>query len=175
VLFIISAIAIVWDGLVDDLETADVAIVLGNKVEIDGTPSARLQARLDKAVALYAQGMFDRIIVSGGTGREGYDEAEVMQRYLVAKGIPESNVYVDSEGNNTYLTARNSAIFMEEHGWKSAMVITQYFHISRSRLALKRFGISPVYSAHADYYDLRDVYSVGREVVAYLYYFIRAY
>lgn len=69
---------IVLDGLRDDVQVSDVGIVLGSKVMPDGTPSARLQARLDKAAELYRQGMFKHVIVSGGSGVEGFSEAKVM-------------------------------------------------------------------------------------------------
>jgi vancomycin permeability regulator SanA len=96
--FILSAALIVISGLSDDIHAADVAIVPGNKVENDGRPSERLRARLDKVIALYGQGLFPDVIVSGGTGSEGFDEAEVMKRYLVENGLPETHVYVDSGG-----------------------------------------------------------------------------
>lgn len=76
---VIHTIIIVTDGLNDELEVVDVAVVLGNKVELNGQPSDRLQARLDKAVKLYEEDFFKYIIVSGGKGKEGLDEAEVMR------------------------------------------------------------------------------------------------
>ena len=79
-IFVLTAAAICFDGLNDMLGHADVAVVLGTKVEPDGNPSPAMAARLDEAVALLHT--FDRIIVSGGTGREGYDEAKVMKAYL---------------------------------------------------------------------------------------------
>jgi vancomycin permeability regulator SanA len=172
--FTLAATLIVADGLTDDIHAADVAIVPGNTVEKDGRPSARLQARLDQTVALYRQGLFPDVIVSGGVGREGFDEAEVMKRYLVEKGVPEGHVHVDSGGATTYLTARNATRIMREHGWQSAMVVSQYFHVPRMRLALKRSGITPVFSAHAKYFELRDVYSIAREVVGYGAYLLRS-
>src|SRR5215213_1653173 len=78
--FTLAATLIVADGLNDDIQAADVAIVPGNTVEKDGRPSARLGARLDQTVALYRQGLFPDVIVSGGVGSEGFDEAEVMKR-----------------------------------------------------------------------------------------------
>ncbi len=173
--FAISAILIVADGLSDDVKAADVAIVLGSKVEENGLPSARLRARLDKAVELYRQGLFPRVIVSGGFGSEGFDEAAVMKKYLVEKGLPEASVYVDSQGTTTHLTARNSAQLMKENGWRSALVISQYFHISRTKLALRRYGVSPVFSAHAEFFELRDLYSTAREVFGYGGYLLRSY
>src|ERR1044071_5996210 len=93
--FILGAVLIVVDGLRDDIHTADVAVVLGNTVETDGRPSARLRARLDKAVELYRGGLFRHVIVSGGVGVEGFNEAEVMKSYLISQGVPEGSIVAD--------------------------------------------------------------------------------
>jgi vancomycin permeability regulator SanA len=173
--FLLGAVLIVADGLRDDIRPADVAIVLGNIVERDGRPSARLRARLDKAVELYRGGLFRHVIVSGGTGVEGFNEAEVMKKYLISQGVPEGYIIADGEGLTTSLTARNAAQVMKERGWQSALVISQYFHISRTRLAVKSYGVRSVYSAHAEYFELRDVYSIAREVIGYEAYLMRRY
>jgi uncharacterized SAM-binding protein YcdF (DUF218 family) len=54
-------------------------------------------------------------------------------------------------------TARNTA--------KSALVVTRYLHIPRSRYALQRAGIHRVSTAHARFFEARDVYSIARELV----------
>jgi vancomycin permeability regulator SanA len=172
--FTLAATLIVADGLTDDIHAADVAIVPGNTVEKDGRPSARLSARLDQTVALYRQGLFPNVIVSGAVGSEGFDEAQVMKRYLVENGVPEGSIHIDSGGATTHLTARNASRMMGENGWQSALVVSQYFHVPRTRLALKRSGVAPVFSAHAQYFELRDVYSIAREVVGYGTYLLRA-
>lgn len=172
--FTLAAALIVADGLTDYLHAADVAIVPGNTVEKDGRPSARLGARLDQTIALYRQGLFREVIVSGGVGSEGFDEAEVMKRYLVERGVPEGSIHVDSGGATTHLTARNASRMMRENGWQSALVVTQYFHVPRMRLAMQRSGVTPVFSAHAPYFERRDVYSIAREVVGYVAYLLRA-
>lgn len=41
-------------------------------------------------------------------------------------------------------------------------------------LAMRRMGITPVYSAHARYFELRDLYSTAREVVGYPAYLLGA-
>ena len=173
--FFLGALLIVADGLRDDIRPADVAIVLGNTVERDGRPSARLRARLDKAVELCGDGLFGHVIVSGGVGAEGFNEAEVMKAYLVSQGLPEGFIIADGEGATTSLTARNAAQLMKEQRWQSALVISQYFHIPRTRLAVESYGVRPVYSAHAEYFELRDVYSIAREVVGYGAYLMRRY
>jgi uncharacterized SAM-binding protein YcdF (DUF218 family) len=173
--FLVAAALLVADGLRDEIHPADVAIVPGNTVESDGQPSARLRARLDKTLELYRGGLFAHVIVSGGVGAEGFDEAEVMKRYLVSRGVPEDRVIADGGGATTYLTARNAAEVMRRNGWGSALIVSQYFHIARTRLAVEGFGVRPVYSAHAEYFELRDLYSVTREVIGYGAYLARGY
>lgn len=170
----LATAVLVIDGLTDNIAKCDVAIVLGSKVELDGTPSARLKARLDRAADLYADGLFPWIIVSGGTGKEGFDEAAVMSAYLVSRGVPQTAILADPQGVNTQATAVNSAALMKAHDLKSAMAVTQYFHIPRTRMTLKTAGIEPVYTAHAKHFELRDLYSTPREVVGYAVYWLRS-
>jgi vancomycin permeability regulator SanA len=168
---LISAGVIVASGLTDHIHPADVAVVFGNKVELNGQPSVRLRARLDKAASLYKQDYFPIIFVSGGIGVEGYDEADVMKKYLIGQGIPESAIVTDNQGIDTFATARNATGWMEEKGYQSVMVISQYFHIPRARLAFEKCGVAPVYSAHADLFEWRDLYhSIPREVVGWFVY-----
>ncbi|MEP7218001.1 MAG: YdcF family protein [Bacteroidota bacterium] len=174
-IYCFAGIAIVVYGLSDTIAVADVAIIPGNTVQRDGTPSARLAARLDRAIELYRGKNIKDMIVSGGIGEEGFNEAAVMKQYLVAHGIPEDHVYPDSNGLTTYHTARNSVAIMKLHGWTNAIVVSQYFHIPRTILAMERSGISPVYSAHANYFEPRDIYSTLREVPGYIDYLFRSY
>jgi vancomycin permeability regulator SanA len=158
--------AIVADGLSDDARRCDVAVVLGSKVELDGKPSARLAARLDKAVELHRAGLVPEVIVSGGLGKEGYDEATTMRDYLVAHAVPAPAIIVDSAGVNTEATARNSAALMRARGYTCAVAVTQYFHITRTKLALRDAGVATVYGAHPDHFEWRDIYSTLREAFA---------
>ncbi len=174
-LLTICSIAIAITGLRDEIKPADVAVVLGNTVDPDGQPSARLQARLDKTVQLYHQKVFPQAIVSGGVGAEGFDEAVVMKQYLVARGVPAARIYVDSSGANTYLTAQRTAELMTKHRWQSAIAISQYFHLPRTKLALQKFGVPTVYTAHANFFEPRDLYSTVREVFSCLFYELRAF
>lgn len=64
--FVAHVAVTVGDGLRDDVQITDVAVVLGNKVELDGQPSDRLRARLDRAVELFDDGSIETIIVAVG-------------------------------------------------------------------------------------------------------------
>ena len=103
--FAVHIAAIVLDGLNDEISVSDAAVILGNKVEPSGLPSERLKSRLDKGLELYKNGFVKYIIVSGGKGKEGYDEARVMHKYLLANNVPENSIIEDSEGMNSHMTA----------------------------------------------------------------------
>ena len=171
--FLLATAALVLAGLNDKLAPADVIVVPGNTIMPDGTPSPRLQARLDAAVKQFREHRAPRILVSGATGKEGFDEAAAMARYLQSRGVPAGAIIEDNQGWTTDATARNAAQLMRAHGWKTAMVATQYFHVPRFRLALARAGINVSGNVHAPYFELRDLYSIPRETVGYAVYFMR--
>jgi vancomycin permeability regulator SanA len=160
-------------GLTARPKAADVAIVFGNTVERTGEPSPRLKARLDRARELYASRQARWIIVSGGLGKEGFDESVVMKAYLARSGVPEAAVYADAQGLNTTRTSANAHAFMTTQGLHSANVVTQYFHIERAKLACRRAGIEVVGAAAPRYYEPRDVYSLAREVIAFPVYVLK--
>jgi vancomycin permeability regulator SanA len=172
--FLAHTIYIVADGLTDEIATADAAVVLGNTVEADGKPSPRLKARLEKSVELYEKNLVGKIIVSGGFGVEGFEEADAMRDYLVTRNIPESAVILDRAGYNTYQTAVDAKQIMQENNLKSVIIVSQYFHITRTRLAFRKAGIEQIYAAHAEYFELRDVYSILREFTGFYTYLLGA-
>ncbi|RTZ48551.1 hypothetical protein EJ377_13810 (plasmid) [Chryseobacterium arthrosphaerae] len=58
--FFIHCVYIIADGLIDRQGKADIAVVLGNKVNEDGTLSDRLAARMDQSITLYTSGRVKR-------------------------------------------------------------------------------------------------------------------
>lgn len=174
-LVILGCFAVTLLGLKENIFAADAAVVLGNQVFSDGVPSPRLAARLDKALALYRDGVCPVIIVSGGIGKEGVDEAEAMAAYLFRREIPEHAVVIDSSGVNTAATARFASRWLSENNGSSIIVVSQFFHLPRTRLAMKGQGISSVGTACADYLEWRDIFSVVREIPALVVYFFRGY
>lgn len=145
---------------------ADLAIVLGNHVDADGTPCARLAARLDRARTLYEAGLCKAILVSGGRGKNGVDEACAMESWLARRGVPEEHIYTDFDGIDSRHTAENAVNIMAEHQLQSAIVVTQYWHIARTVLACRQAGIATVSSAWPRFNEARDLYSIVREMVA---------
>ena len=104
------------------------------------------------------------IIVSGGN--KGADEAEVMGDYLRAHGVPANRLIEDKSGVNTFASAHDTLAIMRHLKFHSVFVVSQYFHVPRARLALERFGNlrRGLHSAHAHYFEWRDLYSSPREL-----------
>ena len=174
--FIVHTAIAVMIGTRDDIAPVDTIVVFGNKVEATGVPSRRLKARLDRAMALYEDGIAPCIIVSGGFGKEGHDESLVMRNYLIGKDVPESSILMDHDGNNSYLTAKNCAAMMQRQSSTSAILVTQYYHIPRARMAFRRCGIADLGHACARMGpETREPLALAREFCAYYYYLLRSY
>lgn len=168
--FTIHSVTIIIDGLRDETDKSDIGIILGNKVDADGTVSERLAKRLDKGIELYNNSVIDFIFVSGGLGKEGYYEGTKMSEYLSERGIPKDKIIIDNDGNTTAATAEN---FRKLNlNVSSVTVITQYYHITRTKLAFKKHGYNTVRGVHADFFELRDVYSIVREFFGYYKYLL---
>lgn len=171
--FIVHCSYTIYFGLHDTLHPADAIVVLGNTVNQDGSLSARLESRLKRAISIIPVVQPQFIIVSGGTGKEGFSEAKKMQEYLIKNGVAKDKIFVDEKGDNTFLTAQNSVILMEKYHLSSVVIVSQFFHLLRTQQAFSQCGWPSTYHAHAQFFALRDIYSLVREFFAfYKYYFV---
>ncbi|WP_233788876.1 MULTISPECIES: YdcF family protein [Chryseobacterium] len=165
--FVIHTVYIITDGLSDNGEKADIAIILGNKVNEDGTLSERLEKRLETGIELYKNHRVTKILVSGGLGKEAFYEGDKMKEFLISNAIPDSVIFVDNYGNNTRLTVENSLKFQQKYKFKSIIVVSQYFHVTRTKKLFKDQGFENTSSVSPRYFEWRDLYSILREFPAY--------
>ncbi|MGE8638232.1 MAG: YdcF family protein [Achromobacter sp.] len=172
-LLALAAFALAAAGLLIGARPADVAVVLGNTVQADGRPSPRLAARLDRAYDCYAASQCRILFVSGGVDPAGTDEAAAMRDYLLARGVPADRIVTDSAGVDSWATARHASAYMREHGYTRALAVTQYFHVPRTMLALRRQGVPDVSGGYPRFFEWRDLYSVFRELPAVAWYAFR--
>lgn len=124
------------------LSNADVIIVLGAKVNPDGTPSNTLEYRLDAAKQAYDEKRASHIIVTGGQGKdENEPEAVCMKRRLVLSGIPPERIFEETASGNTIENLRNAKAIMDREGFGTSIIATTDYHMDRARLIAKRLGI----------------------------------
>lgn len=148
---------------------SDVIIVLGAGVWEHG-PSPALKARLNRAIEVYENGFGDVFIVTGGLGDFPPTEAEAMREYLVGEGVPAGHILLEPLATNTLENLQNSKVIMEEYGWRSAVIVTDVFHMKRALsiagdLSIKASGAAAVDSVLYTNRGLRQTYMM-REVAA---------
>lgn len=165
--FFIHILVIILDGLLNNRSSAEVAVILGNKVNEDGSLSERLTKRLECGLSLFREGRIKKIIVSGGLGTEGYYEGDKMKEFLIVNHVPDSVIIVDNHGDNTELTVLNVLDLQKRIKFKGVMVVSQYFHITRTKMLFRKHGFISVNSTSPVYFEARDIYSLTREFFAF--------
>ncbi len=116
----------------------DAVMILGAYVYENGNPSPVLQDRLDYGYQIYQAGKAKKIIVTGDHGTVQYDEVNAMKDYLIKKGVPPQDIFLDHAGFDTYDSMyRARDIF----GVKSLIISTQQFHINRALYISQRLGL----------------------------------
>jgi uncharacterized SAM-binding protein YcdF (DUF218 family) len=138
---ILAAVSIVWllwvNGQIqyyarlDEARPAD-AIAIFGAAEYDGRPSPVFRARLDHGLALYRQGMAPLVITLGGGGDdEEHSEGVVGHDYLLAQGIPESQIIAETQSANTKESAERLAVIARANHLQRIVVVSDGTHLFR--------------------------------------------
>lgn len=151
----------------DQIPAAYTGIVLGAGAR-NNQVSVILRDRLETAFALYKKGKIKRFLLTGDHGRKNYDEVNTMKDYLVAKGVPESDIFLDHAGFDTYDSMFRAKELFEV---KDAIVITQDFHLNRSLFLARNLGLDAngfaadkrVYKGRK-YYAFREKFTILKAV-----------
>ncbi len=124
----------------ETLKTYDAGIVLGGMLwydqEFDRLQFSRSTDRVIQAIELYKKGYIKKIVFTGGSGsilHQDKKEGVYARRFLLTMGIPELDIIIESESNNT----RENAVFTKQvleaqlpNG--NFLLITSAFHMRRS-------------------------------------------
>ena len=116
----------------------DAIVVLGCRVQADGTPSLALQARTRKAVELYNKGYAETIILTGGVGDHAPAESVAAMNYAVVELGMDPNVFVlEKQSTST----EENAEFAKEAlpAGRSVLIVSDSYHILRSEKVFGRY------------------------------------
>ena len=113
-----------------------VAVVLGNRINDDGSMSALMLKRLEMTLKLYKTFAPTKIILSGGAANPKVDlsEAQMMYDYLVANGIPADVLVLEDKSWTTKQNAEFSVPIAVQMGATELLLCTSIEHMSRPRL-----------------------------------------
>lgn len=147
----------------EKLGDVDCIIVLGAGVNRDGSMSSVLHQRVSAGSKLYYAGVSDRLLLSGDHSRKDYNEVGVMKAYMTEKGIPESVVFTDHAGFDTYDTMYRARDIFKA---KKVLIVTQDFHVSRAVYIARSLGLEAYGYACDGKNTFAGFRNEGRETVA---------
>ncbi|MCL1918879.1 MAG: YdcF family protein [Peptococcaceae bacterium] len=131
----------------------DVAIVLGAGIRGEQV-GPMLARRLDRAVEFYEKNPRALIAVCGGQGfQEDISEALAMERYLMARGVPQEKILKEDKSTSTYENISFAKEILDGYfpqGF-SSVVITSDFHVYRAVQTARKAGVS---ATHLEAYTL---------------------
>lgn len=130
-------------GLRDDAQAADAIIVMG-AAQYRGKPSPVLRGRLDHAVSLWQRGLARWMVLTGGTGAgDSVSEAAVGRAYVVSRGVPDTAILLENEGRTSSQSLRAASELLHARRLRTAVVVSDPFHMLRLEILGRRNGIEP--------------------------------
>ena len=132
---------------------ADAVVVLG--AGVNGTqPSLSLYTRLTAALDYLEENPDVPVVLTGGLGYgEEITEARCMYDWLTARGVDPARLIMEEQAGNTAENFAFSKELLEEQGIDPAenlvAVVTNDFHIARSRLIAARQGYGHAFGVPA--------------------------
>jgi uncharacterized SAM-binding protein YcdF (DUF218 family) len=154
----------------DEARPADVILVLG-AAEYRGRPSPVLRARLDHALELYNLKLAPRILTTGGAGGDPvFTEGGVGRAYLISQGVPSEAIVVETEGESTVHSTALASEIMRRMGLRSAIVVSDGYHIYRVKQMLQSRGVKAFGSPRKDRTPepLRDRWNYVKQAIGYI-------
>lgn len=112
----------------------EVLVVLGNKMNDDGSFSIEMMKRLTKTLEVVKN--YDKVLCCGGIANTiaGVREADRMKEYLIENGVDESKIVIENNSTTTKENAKFSKEILEELGVREITLLSSKSHIRRCYL-----------------------------------------
>lgn len=117
-------------------------VIMGAAVMADGNPSGAMRRRVEGALGLGRRSRDPFYVVTGGIGRCGPPEADVMKAELQAGGVPEHRIATETASTDTLSSIVNCARIIRQLGnADSVSVCSDRYHMPRCRWLFWLLGI----------------------------------
>ena len=118
----------------------DAIIILGARVDEDGSPSGSLNERIEAAAAYLARNPGAVAVASGGQGEdEPMSEARCIYEHLAARGIDPARIIVEDQSASTKENLVNSFALLQGRA-EYVGIVTNDFHIFRALCLGRKLG-----------------------------------
>lgn len=142
-LWAVSMAAVLIFSYIDQAKPAESIVVLG-AAQYDGRPSPVLRARLDHGIDLWNRGMGKVLVLTGGRGAgDTTSEAEAGRAYARKHGVPDTVILLENKGRTTRESMLGVAQLLQDRGIKTAILVSDPFHMLRLSIIGRRFGLTP--------------------------------
>jgi SanA protein len=118
-----------------------VAIIFGAGYYSNGKLSAILEDRVKTGIELYKKNKVEKLLMTGSNPVKEYDEPTAMMNYAIKNGVPKEDIVRDYAGFRTYDSVYRARNVFEV---KSAILVTQRYHMFRAIYTSNRLGIVSV-------------------------------
>lgn len=168
--FLLLIVWIRWQGRQEKLVPADAIVVLG-AAQWNGRPSPVLQARLDRAITLYQEGLAPRLVLTGGSApADAPSEAAVGRDYALAQGIPPEAILVEDQSHTTVENLRGTRELLAALPAPTILLVSDPFHMARARRIAGDLGLTaypaPAHTSPISERPLEEAWYVAREALA---------
>ena len=100
-----------------------------------------LADRVAMGAELYRAGKVQALLMTGDNSEIYYNEPEAMRQYALSLGVPDEAIVLDYAGFRTYDSCYRARDIFQV---RSAILVTQDFHLDRALLVCNQLGIESV-------------------------------
>ncbi len=153
-----------------ELLGAETGLILGtsNKLQ-NGEENPFFKYRMLAAAELIKSGKVEKLLLSGSSDDQYYDEPDDMKEALLALGVSSDQLILDNNGDRTlYSIARLRDIY----GMNECIIVTQKYHAYRALFIAEHLGVeakcyvadSPAFTDHLSAI-LREVFARTKAII----------
>lgn len=127
---------------------ADAIVVLGARVLASGEASPALRERVDKAVALYRQGLAPALLFTGGVAGQLPSEAAAARALALEAGVPTTACHLEERSHSTLQNAQGAAPLLRSLGARRVLLVSDGYHLRRGAALFTQegFAVQPIAS-----------------------------
>jgi uncharacterized SAM-binding protein YcdF (DUF218 family) len=152
-LYVMVTFVQVWHASRQQHHEPAAAIVVMGAAQYDGRPSPVLQARLDRALELYRQGLAP-LVVTTGSKREGdrFTEGFAGYQYLSSRGVPDEDIANVDIGTNTWEELSAASDELQRRAPRQSanlarvrvLIVSDSYHSLRLEHTAREVGLDPL-------------------------------
>jgi uncharacterized SAM-binding protein YcdF (DUF218 family) len=171
-LYVFVTFVQVWHASRQEHEEPAAAIVVMGAAQYDGRPSPVLQARLDRALELYRQGLAP-LVVTTGSKQQGdrFTEGFTGYQYLSSLGVPEANIANVDTGTNTWEELSAASVELHRRAPSQpkggmrvrVLIVSDSYHSLRLEHTAREVGLDPLTAPTGPHASIRRL---ARETAA---------